>query len=629
MIIDHRLLASGAILSQVRAGGSDHPAGSRGDMAILKVFRVTSLDGLVTRHRQNFAARRRARVVFGGASTALLLAMGGAALAQGVPNLPQSINPGRLPNELPPAQPGAGTSELQLPRSGGLGAPAPAAAKTVHFKLTDVSVEGVTVYPADTFRPIYADKIGQVVSLADVYDWAEAITRRYRGDGYIISLAVVPAQHIHGGVVRITVLEGYVAKVTVQGPTSPRLHEYAEKLTEVRPLTSAVLERYLLLANELPGMTVRSVFAPSEGVPGAADVTLVTTRKTIDGSAEVDNHGTKYIGPWQDTESVGVNNIFGHDERIVFRYAGVSSLRELNLFDLSGSMPIDGDGDSVVIEGTRTRGRPGYLLAKFDPHTSGDSFSIAAQRALIRSRIENLTAVVTFSYQDAITDLEFFGPDRPPSSNDKIRALRASASYNNIDPWGGTNSLSAEFSQGLPIFDASRNGRPNPSRPNGDAVFTKYTMNVSRLQTIDAKDSLLLAISEQYAFGDSLLSSEQFGVGGAQFGRGYDPSEITGDNGLAGKLEFQHNEQFTLLQPRLAQFYGFYDWGLVGNNFVGNGQPAKATLASLGAGVRLNLEDGLVSSLELAKPLTRPVAADVGVEDPKGLHVYFSLLYSF
>lgn len=45
-----------------------------------------------------------------------------------------------------------------------------------------------------------------------------------------------------------------------------------------------------------------------------------------------------------------------------------------------------------------------------------------------------------------------------------------------------------------------------------------------------------LAATAQTSFGQSLLSPKQFGVGGSQFGRGYDPSEITGDSGVAGKV---------------------------------------------------------------------------------------------
>jgi hemolysin activation/secretion protein len=56
-----------------------------------------------------------------------------------------------------------------------------------------------------------------------------------------------------------------------------------------------------------------------------------------------------------------------------------------------------------------------------------------------------------------------------------------------------------------------------------------------------------------------LLSAEEFRAGGGNYGRAYDPSEISGDYGAAGYLELQrtlkaHNAFF-----RNTQIYGFYD----------------------------------------------------------------------
>ena len=124
-------------------------------------------------------------------------------------------------------------------------------------------------------------------------------------------------------------------------------------------------------------------------------------------------------------------------------------------------------------------------------------------------------------------------------TKDNIRAVRIGATYDKADHWMGTNLLDIEVSQGISGLGSSKNGDPMLSRPSGKVDFTKAAIYAARLQTITSHISLLVAGNAQYAFTD-LLSSELFSFGGEQFGRGYDPSELVGDTGAAGKAELRY-----------------------------------------------------------------------------------------
>src|SRR6185437_9133865 len=78
------------------------------------------------------------------------------------------------------------------------------------------------------------------------------------------------------------------------------------------------------------------------------------------------------------------------------------------------------------------------------------------------------------------------------------------------------------------------------SNPYGQSDFTKLTFNTSRLQELNDKFSLLAASAGQVS-NAPLLVSEQFGFGGPVFGRAYDTSEITGDDGIAASLELRYD----------------------------------------------------------------------------------------
>src|SRR6185437_1733379 len=115
---------------------------------------------------------------------------------------------------------------------------APPGADKVFVLVQDVKVTGSTVYDKKQLAELYAGMVGQRVSLAAVY----ALPQQLSPDG-----AIVP----------IEVIEGYIDKV--EWP--PQLHRYrdfftayAAKITAARPVNIRTIERYLLLAGDLPGL---------------------------------------------------------------------------------------------------------------------------------------------------------------------------------------------------------------------------------------------------------------------------------------------------------------------------------------------------------------------------------------
>jgi hemolysin activation/secretion protein len=251
---------------------------------------------------------------------------------------------------------------------------------------------------------------------------------------------------------------------------------------------------------------------------------------------------------------------------------------------------------------------------------------------LILSRAVTWSVNANFSYLDAKADIND-QPNLAPSYIDRMRALRFGTNYDFADRFAGHTLLAAEFSQGLRIFDADDDERADISRPGARSSFRKLTLDLSRRQELDRllpNLGVFAAVAAQTSFGTPLLSAEQFGIGGATIGRGYEPSEITGDMGVAGKVELQYDQRVKPLASQV-QFYGFYDVGIVGNVLSTVGVPRSQNLASAGGGFRYDLPLGFSGSFELAKPLTKPVETEVirGTRDPKRPHFYFALTKRF
>ena len=230
-----------------------------------------------------------------GLGAALLAAALPHALAQQVPG---GVQPGQIERQIQsPVQPRPGGGEAVVPPSADQRPPANA--DSVRFVLGRLVVQGATVYSEEALRPGYAALLGKEVTLTQIYQVAEAMTRLYRNDGYILSQVVVPAQSIRDGVVRLDAVEGHVANTRVEGLVrAPRdlVEAHLERIRDARPLNAEVLERALLLINDLAGVTARATLSPS-AQPGASDLTIsfAETPRTV--TLGLNNRGSKFLGP--------------------------------------------------------------------------------------------------------------------------------------------------------------------------------------------------------------------------------------------------------------------------------------------------------------------------------------------
>src|SRR5690606_37344676 len=200
--------------------------------------------------------------------------------------------------------------------------------------------------------------------------------------------------------------------------------------------------------------------------------------------------------------------------------------------------------------------------------------TIGLMQPLIRSRMSGLTLSGSFD----LTNTERRDNINPAPTEDRLRVLRLGLSGHHFDRFSGVTSGSLELSQGLDILNATETGSANLTRPRGVSDFFKATAQIDRLQRVSNKIQLYGALAGQKS-ANILLSAEEFGIGGANFGRAYDSSEITGEDAIAAKAELRFLDPLPLV-IKSHQFYGFYDIGKVwdpDNNIVAAQQRSLAS----------------------------------------------------
>lgn len=531
---------------------------------------------------------------------------------------------GRVQPNLPQALPGLPSQAIEVRQAPV--AEAPPGAENIKFSLEGITYDGLTVYTQAQLEKVYADRLGKAVSLADVYGIAAALTAKYRNDGYVLTQVVVPPQTIDGGVVRLQVVEGFVDTVTVEGVSSERerrlITGYAERV-KGQPLNTRELERAVLLINDLPGVSVRGILSPSATVAGASDLSVIVERKPFNAEVGVDNFGSLYLGRLEGVVSASANSLLGFNERIASTMVyvpGHNLEKELAYGDLSYTQPLNSYGTKLEVSGALTSTNPGYTLAPL--RVNGQSILISAKlsQPILRTRNYNWSVYTQLDWRHVNTQSNV-----DITRRDRISALRLGSRLDRLDTFlgGGFNTFTVEASQGLGIF-ASDNDAPSLSRAAGNPEFTKIEGEYQRLQRVTSKLNLLMGIKGQLA-NDALLSSEEFGVGGSIYGRGYDSSEILGDSGIAGKLELQLTNPVEIAHVRTYQLYSFLDGGRVWNRDATAAGDKRIDLLSTGAGLRVTLPSETKMGAYVALPLNRDVEAQ-GDQDPR---VFFNLSQSF
>src|SRR5262249_49362856 len=152
--------------------------------------------------------------------------------------------------------------------------------------------------------------------------------------GYVLSRAIVPPQELTpgGATIRIQIVEGYVDRVEWPAALSQYLNffsYYTERIIADRPANVRTLERYLLLAGDLPGLKFKNTLKPSPTNPAAATLVVEVVEKPIDVLARLDNRGTKARGPLEYYGSITFNNMMRIHDAFTIAYAGVPDTREL------------------------------------------------------------------------------------------------------------------------------------------------------------------------------------------------------------------------------------------------------------------------------------------------------------
>ena len=484
-------------------------------------------------------------------------------------------------------------------------------------------MDGGSIYDDAELQKLASSKLGKSISVTEVFKFAAAMTARYRNDGYVLSRVIVPPQKIDDGEVVLQAVEGYVDSVKVEGLTAAKENAvlgYLGKLVGQRPLGKDVLERYLLLVDDLPGVSLKAFFEPSPDNSGASTITVKVAQKKADVWSRADNRGTDFVGPYR-VEVGGVYNSLAPIGTSVMAKVLTTPVQneELRYVGFSVSREVDKEGSAIIIGANGMTSEPGESLKILDIKSASVGGNVGIRIKPLRSRNKNLTLNLSAAVSESSTKaLGFY------LSKDASRQVRAAGEFQFSDRFFGATSFSGGLNRGLSIIGATKKGDVLQSRANAVPSAFWVDAGVSRLQSIGRGFLVSASVRGQYSL-DPLSAAREFGVGGEGSGSAFDASEYTGDHGVSGRMELRYSRS-SLKRGIEAGYQGylFGDGGAVWQEGTPNGQ-TNEKIASAGVGLRFNVGEHFSGNVEVAQPFVREVSSS-GDKMP---NVFFGLVGRF
>jgi len=539
-----------------------------------------------------------------------------------------------IPRALPAAPPAVGPGQGALPPV------APGAVPAVNVGVNAVRIDGATAYSGPQTAGITAGLVGPATPLARIEAARAALLNLYRNDGF--ALTTVTATVDPRGVLRFVVTEGRITEVKLEGdigPAGTQVLRFLNHLTQVRPIDNATLERWLLLAQDVPGVALRAVLRPSAAEPGALTLVAQVERQAIAGLLSIDNRAFRLTGTEEGLVLLDFNSFSEFGERTEATFYHTNGNTQ-NFGQVTSEAFIGGSGLRVRLYGGYGEANPSGFLRDVRYRGTTTVFGGSATYPLIRARQQTLNLAF---YLDAIETKITTGDAGSGSlqtGRDSLRVARLGLDYALQDGLAGDdrpaiNAVAVRLSQGIPSLGATGNGDPGATRAGERVDFTKLVLDASRVQTLfrpwdDATVALKGRVIGQVS-GQVLPPSEKFFLGGAEFNRGFYAGEVTGDRALVWQLELQLNttydvQAFGRSLNLAAQFYAFYDRG---ETWEKQAADANARLSSMGLGLRLNVTKYTEFDVEGVHRNTRQVRSGANVSPLKADAAYWRVITRF
>ncbi len=485
----------------------------------------------------------------------------------------------------------------------------------------------------ELIRKLKDVEYNQGLTIGQLQEIVDEVTRFYRSKGFILAQAYIPAQTISNGVVIVQVLEGTMSDVVVEGNRRYDDQKIIAPFADLigLPVIKQPLESALLQLTDYPGISAFGVFRPGKNIGSSELVIKVQKEKIADVGLSMDNYGSEFTGKYRSVIHYSLYNSLTSKDRIFGNFYKTFSPNNGIFGSLSYEAAIPNMKNIVGLNISRNE----FTLEQVDNSVPGTGETtlggIYYRHTLKRSRASNRYAKIAFFRKRADVDL-FEEPNQVPTRDD-LAVLALDFNYDALDPkTAGINMGYLRYSHGFDgILGIPKAGEETIDKlnPNASVKFDKVELGYTRYQSLGTTHSILLSLRGQYTE-DNLASLEQMAIGGPDSVRAYSVAKYLRDNAYFATLEWIFKAPGAADVPAFGnRTWGdvmkmsiFYDIG-GGSNNKEEGTGDNITAMGLGLAFNVNIKR-FSARLDVAFPLNENEE-----ERDSGAQTYFSAGYQF
>jgi hemolysin activation/secretion protein len=498
----------------------------------------------------------------------------------------------------------------------------------IRFTVQGAQFNGLDRVPGLSLDAAYAQYVGRELPVSVLCDIRAEANAALRRQGYLATVEI-PEQSLTDGIPDFNVVFGRLTAVRVRGDAGPSekiVEGYLEKLTALDVFNTNTAERYLLLADDLPGLDVRLSLRPAAGgAPGdlVGEIAVLRQRGMID--FNVQNLGSDAIGRFGGVLRGEIYDLTGLGDRTSVAVFSTLDFTEQQTVQIGHDFRVGSEGLRLGGQFTYSTANPATGLAGFNVEAETVFAGLYASYPLKRTRAHSIYVDAGFDYVDQDVDL-----NNVRLTEDRVRMAYVRFAGERIDQQsvlraGGYSPFEPKFRlryglearQGLDVFGASPDCRPNllaclfggaaaPSRIEADPTPLLLRMNAD----VEYRPDPLLTFALQsrgQITGDALPAFEELAAGSFSIGRGYDPGAVLGDSGFLTAFELRYGTLTPQSLTAMAwQPYLFTDLAVVWNRDPSRRPANPDRLWSAGGGLRMTWGAGLQGDFAVAVPLERP-----------------------
>lgn len=450
----------------------------------------------------------------------------------------------------------------------------------VTFKLNAIEIDKSVVLEQAKLNALKAQYLEKEVGVKDLYELVNKINQLYLDEGYYTCRAVLPAQTIKGGVVKINLIEGKTNAIKVQGNKYTKEKYITNRMSLEKGRVDNInkLNEDLLRFNAANDVQLRiSMQAGSE--PGTTDYIISAYEpQNITWSVYSDNAGSDTSGEYR-------GGLFFTDRSLT----GVRDTLSMNTmlsdgtksFGLSYNRPLGHSGTKLNMQYSTNSVRitDGPLEAL---NVRGHAYaaSVGISQPLVVTEKTRTEASLDYGQQNSKTDFSSVH-----WLDDTIKGVTAGYSITNY----GDSSI---------VYQKhSFNGGTHTDIYDKDKDFSLYQLNAMYQKLYQHGQMFSVRLDAQRGFNNYMPSARQFYIGGAYSVRGYKESLLGGDSGYSVGLEYA----VPVSPDKRTNVFTFIDHGEV----YGDSAFEDHILTSCGLGVRTTLAKKINASVTLGLPLLK------------------------